>query len=358
MKKLFYRTDLILIVLATICALFVSAGCSQPNHVTTPSTSIDNTQNVNNYINDPSWSNFQKIRPTYQESPGIISSQPDSAIVHVNLVKFIGRIPSLDTQVTINNIPAIVTGDNSYSTLLNLAEGNNMIVIKTTQGNDTKAESITVTFTPPLTVNLDFPDIKPDIDYSKTPLTATGKVSEPRAKVIVNGKYVSVASDGSFSTEVSAGFITAVAQFQNQIDTDWIGLSLENGSLLPAPGQSVMKGSTIWLSNHEINLKAGQATEVDFPLNIRKDALGSPGFNLAIGRVNDPIIPQPTPSPLPQGFKITLIPSIDFLYPNINYHTALNIEISPDLPTGPYYFQMDFSIGSLGTSQIFTVTVK
>ena len=32
MKKLFYHIGLILVVIATICALGVSVGCSQPNH--------------------------------------------------------------------------------------------------------------------------------------------------------------------------------------------------------------------------------------------------------------------------------------------------------------------------------------
>ena len=41
---------------------------------------------------------------TYEEAPAIISRQSDGQVVHVNLVKYVGSLPSDNAKIFINNI--------------------------------------------------------------------------------------------------------------------------------------------------------------------------------------------------------------------------------------------------------------
>ena len=53
-----------------------------------------------------------------------------------------------------------------------------------------------------LTISVDQPRLEVGIDYSKTPLTVTGKVSNPDAEVTINGMRAEVSEDGRFSARI------------------------------------------------------------------------------------------------------------------------------------------------------------
>ena len=134
----------------------------------------------------------------------------------------------------VNNIPVIIADDGSYSVLLELAKGQNIIEIKTIQAKNTISEQIAVTFEPPpaiiMTLNYDQKNV-----YNQLPIIVDGTVNNPAAEVTIYQSStlhkemaaISVASDGTYSAQLrlieaqvyQPLVITAAAKLGNQIDT-------------------------------------------------------------------------------------------------------------------------------------------
>jgi hypothetical protein len=108
---------------------------------------------------------------------------------------------------------------------------------------------------------------------------------------------------------------------------------------------------------HEIKLKAGESATVNWTLNTRKEFAGVPKIKINIGLTGNNSIQRIT-SPIPQGFKITPIPSNFSIYPNINYHIGFYIETRADLAPGTYNFLVTPSAGSTSFSQTLSVTIE
>jgi hypothetical protein len=302
---------------------------------------------------------YQDVQLTYQEASVTITGLSDGADLHVNLVKFTGNV-SPDTTVFVNNTEGIVSEDGRYYALLDLSPGRNIIEVKTVRGDVTSIESIAVTFTPLLAVYLDWPDYDPNADYNKTPLTVTGTVNNPRARVTVNGYEVNVAEDGNFSTQVQLtpdhSDVQAIAKFGNEVDVAWLMFVLSDGKITPVPGQSLLDSSHTFVSQATVELAAGESSSIDFTLVVRKDVVrGFSEARFSITRVgqNDenelPMLSQLVAEVNPSNFTI---------YPNVDYHSTIAIKTSPGLASGEYYFLLKGHFGTDYSSDRITVVVN
>jgi hypothetical protein len=251
----------------------------------------------------------------------------------------------------VDNAPVTENADGSYYTYLDLNEGENTIEIKTIQGEEISRDFIHVFFTPPLAVYLDWPEVNiDDVDYSKTPLNITGKVSKPAASVTVNEVPVKVAQDGTFSTKVQLilggyGSPQAIARLGNEADSDSVGIFLADGKVGVIPGQLVLKASRFELPHdliaNLIKIRPGETSHIDVTLTIRKDIIGRDSYlRFSICRVarNDVSPAQELP-PVP-GLQLDINPMTFTVYPNIIYHSTIDIRASKELAAGEYYFNI------------------
>lgn len=178
------------------------------------------------------------IAPQLFQAPMTIDKTFNGKVIHVNLVKFTGTAPSANSIVTINDITTTVNSDGTYYAYFDLDPGTNSIQIKTNSNGTITSEQIAVTFTPPITIFLDYPWPPPDAttDYTTVPIDLTGVVNNPLAKVEINGNTAAVSTDGSFSAQIQLkqgnNSIEAVATLGNDSDTDGFNLPVnEDGTL-------------------------------------------------------------------------------------------------------------------------------
>jgi hypothetical protein len=294
---------------------------------------------------------------THEEAPVIITKKSNGQVVHVNLVKLVGSVSSPDTQVLINNNPAIVDKDKNYSMLLDLAKGQNIIDIKTIQGTDKIDEKITVTFRPPVAIVMDSPQFRVSRDFSNPPLTVTGKVNDPEAAVTVfepnnNTTKASVVSDGSFSAQLhpfnlapNQGVgISTVAILDNEIATDFITFGPGSGGgprdtridILPHEPIKIASGG-IALLDYNINARSvGTQTYSVFPsAKIKFDFTRVANRDVHYG--DGGIYDGQTLSPV-SGLNLEAITSELIIYPNINYHINISVTSSANVAPGTYYY--------------------
>ena len=304
---------------------------------------------------------FENVQATYQEAPATITLESDGQEIHVNLVKFVGAV-SLGTTVTVNNTAATVASDGSYYAFLDLPfGGKNTIDVTETQGTAATTRSIAVTFSPPLFVLLDNDmQFNEHTNYRRTPLKVTGIVSDPRAEVTVNGYRAKVAEDGSFSARIrlTQGNIQAVGRLGDQVDEDSELFGFSGGKLYPIPMVQHPQLSYAEISpSATVNLKAGESSSLDYVIHARKDVFRS-DCDVSIKQIRDT---SGTTEPNASELSADVTPSNFGLYPNVNYHSTIDIKTSVDLTPGKYLFQPAFSysrfsminpVGALGTLQI------
>jgi hypothetical protein len=353
------RTLIALLTVAVIGGMLFS-GCVVPPPEPPPEAPVTSSEPTPeetpppapSTTTSPAVSPCQNVESTYQKAPATITIQSDGQEVRVNLVKLVGSVSCPDTTVLVNNTPAIVSGDGSYYSFLDLAEGKNIIEIKTIQGVSTNTESITVFFTPPLMIKLTGSEFSGDVHNDKAPMKVTGVVNNSKAKVTVNGHEAKVAQDGTFSVQIELELgicskIQMIAVLGEEVDVD--ELVFAKGFAI-VPGQAIFWFPRIILPNSAIKLKAGETGSLTAVLRIKKHFAGR--SELSVVRfsqgMEQPMIPGLIADVNPSDFNIS--------YPNIDYQLTINVKTSPELASGEYYFRVKG--GHYSTSEEITVTIE
>jgi hypothetical protein len=315
----------------------------------------------------------------YLTAPIDISTLSDGQTIRVNLVRFIGTLPSPDATVMVNNSQVTVS-DGQYYVYLDLLPGENVIEVKTITGAEIETQNVHVFFEPPLVVRLFYPDFAPDVNYLENPLvTIRGDVSNPSAEVLVNGIKQEVRPDGTFSTEVLAikesdvamavagsesalypSVARAVATLGDEIDTfayPWVIGG--NGRPGRAPGWSISTVPSIITHDQSVILKAGESVIIGFGVRV-PTPLGNPISSVAkfdITRLSNPA--GGSYLPMSQGLNIHVEPSNCSIYPKIEYYFPIIIETEPDLTPGDYYFNVAFTgYGYSSSGSRLTVSIE
>ncbi len=120
-------------------------------------------------------------------------------IVNEGTVTVAGMVTPPSAVVTVNGLVVETAKDGSFSTSVELAYGENEIVV-----NATDPVTRTVTVIRPLRLEVSSPEDKAEVTESL--VTISGIVAEPEAVVTVNGQLVEVAEYGSFSASVELDY--------------------------------------------------------------------------------------------------------------------------------------------------------
>jgi len=266
-----------------------------------------------------------------------LNAPEDGAKLKINLQKVSGIVSDPQTTVVVNGIEAKVAEDGSYYAYIDLIEGENTVKAVAFKGVEKSSQSVTVTYTPPLVVYL---DAEPEwrYDYTKTPLTVTGAVNWPEARVTVNDRAVTLAPDGSFTSQVllveGSNSIETVATLGDEQDEAFILYAVENGNPMRAPGYSHWFGTQMRYDD-SVALEVGGTKLIDVRLETRKDGPGEySGKLFYVSRES-----SEDELPMPEGLEVSLEPSRFKTYPNTTYHTTIIIKTSPELATGEYYLR-------------------
>ncbi len=242
-----------------------------------------------------------------------------------------------------------------------------MILVKTVNGAVSKTASTTVTFTPPVACQINYPDWNSNTNYDQNPLTVTGTVNNPAADVDIyenSGIFLSkavVQPDGTFKAQVhlveisgAAGFnLTAEASFENEIASDYAPIGFRNGKIYSIPSGPGPSSELDILPSPTINLKEGNTATLDCVMNIQSDNYIPLAGETRIVRVtvqnqgivvdnNGHVIEQPA---IP-GLSAKLEPSGFTLYCTTRYHCTITITASTDVPPGEYYFEIPVFAGN------------
>ena len=169
-----------------------------------------------------------------------ITSPEDGAVVDNSSLTVTGKVSDAGASVKVNNIQAQVAEDGTFSAQILLNKGNNVVKASAVLGGQTAKDSIKVTCNlpePTLTVEITSPDDGAQV--SENPVVVTGKVSEPQAKVSVNGIDVTAAEDGTFTAQVQLqeglNDIKAKAKWNNLVASDCIKVTY----VIPVPDLAV-----------------------------------------------------------------------------------------------------------------------
>jgi hypothetical protein len=303
---------------------------------------------------------------TFLQAPLTIDKTYEGKVIHVNLVKYIGSVSSPETRVTVNNLQASVNDEGSYFVYLDLVPGMNTIDVKTISPQSNTSDKISLAFMPPLAILLDWPGSENINDYRKSPVTITGSVSDPLAKVKINNLEVVVDSNSTFSAQIQLkegdNLINAIAVRDNETDTDGIKLTVTNNGLLtnPPPGFRSQYRSRLISNNTAVDIDVGGATSAEFTLQRGKyNCITASNYNIALSRVSKlyaqdelPLLPELT---------VNINPSKFILYPKIEYHSLIEINASINLVASNYIFrvyQTSTNSGVLGSEFYFSVKVN
>lgn len=329
------------LALALSAAMLV--GCSNPS---SPSTSTTSTATPTITAVPTT------VTPTpYVQAPITIDRTFDGRLVHANLVKYTGSVPSANTTVTVNGIQAAVSDNGTYYAYLDLDPGKNVIEVDTSINGVTTLDEIMVTFRPPLVVRLDWPwPFNRDLDFTKVPIDITGWVSEPTATIEINGGVVTVRADGHFTVSMKLktgyNFLTAVASLDDDVDTDNMNpYVFDDGKLAPPPPVAQVFSSASFPKD-PIEVKIGENASATMNLGINKRAQGLfPGsdFEPHVVRVAQPRGEEEL-DPLP-SLTVTFVPAGYKIYPKIEYRSLISVRARSDLQLGTYYFIVHFSQG-------------
>lgn len=296
------------------------------------------------------------------KAPIDVSMLSDGETIRVNLVRFTGKIPSPNASVTVNSSPATIDDNGNYYILLDLSQGENLIEIKTTTNTETKTNYVHMIFEPPLIIRLDLPDFNFDNDYLKNPLTLiNGSVSNPMAKVEVNGLVQEVRPDGTFTASIlsvkGSNIAKATATLGNETDSyNLFWIISDQGHPGFVPGYSITYQTRIITQNPLINLKSGESSFFDFGIDGRKATPSASPALIEIVRVAK--LGEGPQLPALPNLKISVEPSSYLVYPRIQYYSRVTIDTEPDLMPGDYYYYITFSDSVIATSRGLTVNIN
>ncbi len=196
MNKLFVVSSLTLLIFA----LFV--GCQVQTE--------DGTQSPSSVLGSP----------TLQ-----ITSPRDGWDTSWGFITVAGIVSPPEAQVNVSGINVDVAKDGSFeSDYILLNEGNNELRAVATLDGKTVSKTVTVNYTLKLHVSISL-NLEPGRDwFTESPAKIGGRVSDPRAKVTINGKKAEVGKDGFISAmlELTEGKnpLTATAKLGHQTATD------------------------------------------------------------------------------------------------------------------------------------------
>ena len=128
-----------------------------------------------------------------------ITSPPNKAEVTAALVTVSGIVSSPLATVMVNGREVETAEDGTFSTSVELEYGENTITVNAAVGGQEPVTK-TVTVTRILVLEITSPQDK--VEVTESPIAVTGTVSDPSARVTVNGREVETAEDGTFSTSV------------------------------------------------------------------------------------------------------------------------------------------------------------
>ena len=152
-----------------------------------------------------------------------ITSPRDGRETSWGFVTVDGIVSSPEATVTVNRISVDVAEDGSFeSDYILLDEGKNEFRTVATLDGKKVSKTVTVTYTLKLHVSISL-NLEPGEDwFTESPAEIGGRVSDPRAEVIVNGKKAEVGRDGSISVmlELAEGKnqLIATARLGDQTD--------------------------------------------------------------------------------------------------------------------------------------------
>ncbi len=159
-------------------------------------------------------------RPSLQ-----ISSPSEGRETSYGFITVAGVVSPAQAKVNVNGISVDVAEDGSFeSDYVLLNEGKNELRAVATANGKTVSKTVTVNYTLKLhvSISLNFDSGKDWLTESPTKIG--GRVSDPRAEVIVNGKKAEVGKDGSISVMLGlnegTNQITATAKLGDQTATD------------------------------------------------------------------------------------------------------------------------------------------
>ena len=204
------------------------------------------------------------------------------------------------------------------------------------------------------------------VDYTREPITITGYVNYPEARVTVNGIEAKVTQDGNYSAKIQLkeGSTGARAIATLGQKTDEIGYSVmvtANGKMAPIPGlgsggtiysykvglnspMGFRFNSPMWYS--PIELRAGEKKSVDLMLEAGK-IIESPGqFTCTF----TPVVEETSEIKLsmPEGIQIFMKPKQFTAWPNAIYHAEVIIEATSQVMSGEYRFSIEHRLEDQG----------
>jgi len=284
-----------------------------------------------------------------------IQSPQDQSELHANLVKVTGTVTDPGARVTVNDSEAQVAKDGSFYAFVELMEGSNIIRVMAERDIERFSRAVVVTFSPPLAVYLDHPyPGEASADYTREPVTITGRVNYPEAEVKVNGIESEVADNGNYSAVIrlkeGSNSIQAVATLGEQTDeiTYLIGVTSE-GKMFAVPGLG--SGGPRYHSRvsfaNSVELKPGEIKSLAVTLDVKKDIHEPGSFSFNIFRVSEEFSQLPLPDEmkqsLPSGLEILIEPASFMIYPNAAYHFIVTIKTSREFSPGEFYFDWESS---------------
>ena len=127
-----------------------------------------------------------------------IDSPEDGAEVNESQVTIMGTVSDPAVDITVNGKEASVAEDGAFSAATELNYGDNIItVLAALDGEKIAAKEVTVTRI--LSLTLTAPLAR---EATESPITVSGVVSDPAARVTVNGQELTLDKDGAFTTLV------------------------------------------------------------------------------------------------------------------------------------------------------------
>lgn len=268
---------------------------------------------------------YQVVRTAYREAPLVLNELAEGRNFNVNLVKLAGNATSGGSVITVNGSPTSMTV--SGETLLSLIPGPN--VIRMTNRDGIVTENVTVSFTPPLAVFVTQYFV--DVNYSN-PVEVWGYVNRPGASVIVNGVPAFVSVDGSFAAHVQLTMresdIQAVAVSGDEATEYTIMQSLYQGKLTQVYGSDYRFEPHLLLPKNPVIIKPGSMASADLTIMLRTYK----GVGVEKCSIDVPVS-------YPGLTAAVNLPEFDG-YPNINYHTSITVNASPDVAPGQYPFRI------------------
>ncbi|ADJ26841.1 hypothetical protein Dehly_1562 [Dehalogenimonas lykanthroporepellens BL-DC-9] len=296
-----------------------------------------------------------------EEAVFFITSPLTDTETRSNIVKVEGTVSSNASSVEINGQSAWVD-DGAFFAWVELEEGANVIEGSAVIGGNQLDDSVTLTFTPNLTVFLDYPNGGTQVDYRVSPVTVNGLVTVPEATVTVNGSPVTVDAAGSFSADVQlgedGGTLEVVAVSGGDQDSLVYAVPLDDaGHVVFDPytsGFLEYNGSTEFPDT--LTVTRGEMTVMNWTLATGK-SIDSPQvcYVTVTGKENYSAVDKP----LPSGLSITPVPVDPLVYPNTEYQMAFIIEAYKGLNPGTYSIEASvFVQDGFRSSQRIVITVE